>query len=356
MSGSRGDGQVSQVFLTGATGFIGQALVRAMRARGWRITALVRDPDSAAGRWLACQGVRGVRGDVTRPQGLREAMHGADVVVHNAGVYEFGANRALVRRMRSVNVDGTRHVLAAAREAGVARTVYVSTVWAHGPCGPDAGDERSPRRRSSVNAYAATKFDAHDEALRERDRGLPMSIVMPNAVMGANDHSVFGHLLRLYLMNRLPPTAWGADSVFAMVEVHALAEGICLVAERAAMGEDFHFSGEAQTIRQTLAHWARHPGGISPVFWLPGWLMKLQLWPLEPLQRWAGLPAFLSREAVSSGLCHLNYSSAKARRDLGWTHPDPTTMWDRIIEEERRLLALRSGFLARLKVMPAAPA
>lgn len=345
-----------QVFLTGGTGFIGQALVRAMRGRGWHVTALVREPDAAAGRWLADRGVRLVRGDVTQPAGLREAMQGADVVVHNAGVYEIGANRALVERMRAVNVDGTRHVLGAAREAGVARSVYVSTVWAHGPCGPEAGDERSPRRRSDVNAYAPTKFDAHDEALRERERGLPLSIVMPNAVVGANDHSLFGHLLRLYLMNRLPPTAWGAESVFAMVEVHALAEGICLTAERADMGEDYHFSGEPQTIRQMLGHWGRHSGGVAPFLWLPGWLMKMQLWPLEPLQRWAGLPAFLSREAVSSGLCHLNFSSAKARRDLGWTHPDPTTMWDRIIEEERRLLALRRGFLDRLRVMPVAPA
>lgn len=345
-----------QVFLTGSTGFIGQALVRTMRGRGWNVTALVRDPDAAAGRWLAGQGVRLVRGDVTQPAGLREAMQGADAVVHNAGVYEFGANRALVERMRAVNVDGTRHVLGAAREAGVARTVCVSTVWAHGPRGPEAGDERSPRRRSAVNAYALTKFDAHDEALRERERGLPLSIVMPNAVVGANDHSVFGHLLRLYLMKRLPPVAWGADSVFAMVDVHALADGICRAAERAPMGEDYFLCGQPQTIRQMLGHWARHEGGIAPLLWLPGWLMKLQLGPLEPLQRWAGLPAFLSREAVSSGLCHLNYSSAKARRDLGWSPPDPTPMWDRIIEEERRLLAQRRGFLDRLKVMPLAPA
>lgn len=344
-----------QVFLTGATGFIGQALVRAMRGRGWHVTALVRDPEAAAGRWLAGQGVRLLRGDVTQPAGLREAMQGADAVVHNAGVYEIGANRALVGRMQAVNVDGTRHVLGAAREAGVPRAVYVSTVWALGPCGPQSGDEASPRRRSGANVYAATKFDAHDAALRERERGLPLTIVLPNGVMGANDHSLFGHLLRLYLMNRLPPTAWGADSIFALVEVQALAEGICLAAERATMGEDYLLCGEPQTIRQMLGHWTRHPGGIAPFLWLPGWLMKLQLWPLEPLQRWAGLPAFLSREAVSSGLCHLNYSSAKARRELGWTHPDPTTMWDRIIEEERRLLALRRGFLDRLKVMPVAP-
>ena len=81
-----------QVFLTGATGFIGQVLVRAMRGRGWQVTALVRDPDAAAGRWLAGQGVRLLRGDVTQPAGL--------------------PNRLLLRQ-----ADGT--LREAAREAGV---------------------------------------------------------------------------------------------------------------------------------------------------------------------------------------------------------------------------------------------
>src|SRR5690606_19045040 len=134
--------QAMHIFLTGGTGFIGQALVRALRARGWTVDALVREPAGAPARWLAAQGCRLVRGDVTSPDGLREAMAGADAVIHNAGVYEFGAGVAQRARMQQVNLRGTDHVLGAALAAGVPRTVYVSTVLALGDSGPGPADER----------------------------------------------------------------------------------------------------------------------------------------------------------------------------------------------------------------------
>ncbi len=117
-----------KILLTGATGFIGQALVRTMRGRGWAIHALVRDTQSAPARWLVQQGCTLVPGDVTRVQGLAAAMAGMDVVMHNAGFYEFGGNAAVQARMQQVNVVGTDLVLGAALQAGVPRTVYVSSV------------------------------------------------------------------------------------------------------------------------------------------------------------------------------------------------------------------------------------
>lgn len=96
-----------KIFLTGGTGFIGQALVSSIRKRGWTLAVLVRNPHSAAAQWIAQSGATLVRGDVTDPAGLTEAMQGADVVIHNAGVYELGADRATINRMMAVNVSGT---------------------------------------------------------------------------------------------------------------------------------------------------------------------------------------------------------------------------------------------------------
>ena len=73
---------------------------------------------------------------------------------------------------------------------------------------------------------------------------------------------------------------------------------------------------------------------------------------LEPLQRMLGLPAFLSRETVEVTKAHLNYSSAKAKRYLGWVHPEVGEMWERIISDERRLMASRRGFLNKLRHQP----
>jgi len=343
-----------RIFLTGGTGFIGQALVRALRRRGWAIDALVRDPLGAPARWIAAQGCTLATGDVTRSDGLAQAMAGSDVVLHGAGVYELGASSRERRRMQQVNVHGTDHVLGAALQAGIARTVYVSTVWSLGPSGyPPAPawpkDESQRHDRHYLTAYEHSKAEAHHVALAWRARGLPLVIAMPNAVVGANDHAVFGYFLRLYLLGALPPASFGGDSVMSMVHVNALAEGLCLAAEKARIGEDYLFCGEPISIRALFEHWGRYKGGMVKRVWLPRWLMRWPMAPLEPLQRLLGLPAFLSRGTVDASKAHLNYSAAKARRDLDWRHPGIEEMWELIVREERELMAHRRGFLNRLR-------
>lgn len=340
---------MTQVFLTGATGFIGQALVRHMRQRGWAVHALVRMPQSAPAQWLAAQGCTLVPGDVTHSAGLQQAMAGMDVVVHNAGVYELGADAALCERMQQVNVQGTDTVLGAAHAANVPRTVYVSSVVGLGPSGhpPAAAAVADETRRHDghyLTAYERSKAEAHQVALAWRERGLPLVIGMPNAVMGANDHSFFGYMLRLHLLGSMFPMAFGADGVYALVDVEALAEGLCLAAEKAPIGSDYLFCGEAISIRQLFELWAGHPGGMKVRLWLPRWFMRPQMALMEPLQRRLGLPAFLSRDVVDNSGMHLNFSAAKAQRELGWTHPGIAQMWSRIIAQERQLMATRSGF------------
>jgi nucleoside-diphosphate-sugar epimerase len=258
-----------KIFLTGGTGFIGQALVSSIRTRGWPLTVLVRDRQSAPGQWIARQGATLVRGDVTEPAGLVEAMQGSDVVIHNAGVYELGADRATVDRMTSVNVGGTENMMAAAHAAGVGKVVYVSTVWAPGPSGrPPAPstpkDERWSDDGPYLSAYHRSKAEAHRVALRWRAKGLPIVTAMPNGVMGANDHSIFGYFLRLTLLGQMAPMAWGDDAVYAFVDVHALAEGLCLAAEKARAGEDYLFFGPRQTTRELFDLWGRKTGKRVP--------------------------------------------------------------------------------------------
>jgi nucleoside-diphosphate-sugar epimerase len=342
------------VFLTGATGFIGQALVRKMRLRGWRVHALVRDAASPPSRWLAEQGCVLVPGDVTRAQGLAQAMTGMDLVIHNAGVYEFGANADAQARMQQVNVVGTDIVLGAALQASVPKTLYVSSVAALGSSGyaPDPAAVKDETHRPDgrhLTPYNRSKAEAHQVALAWRAKGLPLIISMPGPVVGANDHSVFGYFLRLYLTGGMPPMAFGGDAVLGFVDVGALAEGFCLAAEKAPVGQEYIFCGHPLTLKDMFGHFGRHPGGMRMRLWLPRWFMRPQMAMLEPVQRALGLPAFLSRETVDASRGHLNYSSAKARRELGWTHPDAHEMWDRIIDRERDLMGQRSGFLNRLK-------
>jgi dihydroflavonol-4-reductase len=343
-----------QIFLTGGTGFIGQTLVRTMLQRDWQIHTLVRDPETVSARWLAEQGCKLVIGDITEPKGLSRAMSGNDVLIHNAGVYELGVNSIAAERMQKVNVQGTNNVLDAAMQAGIPRTVYVSTVWALGgssPVGqvPKVHDENKQHSGVYLSPYERSKAEAHLVALRWRENGLPLVICMPNGVVGVNDHSTFGYFLRLYLLHGMPPIAWGGDAVYSLVEVKALAEGVCLAAEKAPVGEDYVFCGEPITLRNLFELWGRYPGGMKFRLWMPRWFMRPQMAILEPLQRWLGLPAFLSRDSIDVTKVHLNYSAEKAKRELGWQHPDLESIWAEIIPAEKALMANRSGLLNKLR-------
>lgn len=349
-----------KIFLTGGTGFIGQAIVRAIRRRGWELSVLARDPESPASAWIARQGASIACGDVTRADGLAEAMAGADAVIHNAGVYELGADSANVARMRNVNVEGTKNVLAAAKQAQAPRTIYVSTVWALGPSGwtpaPSVTrDESQVHDGSCLTAYEQSKLDAHRVALDWRKQELPLAVVMPNGVVGANDHSSFGYMLRLTLLGFMPPVGYGGDAVYALVDVEALADGICLAAERAPMGEDYLFCGEPVTLQRMFDIWRRETGRMTPRINLPRRIMRPQMALAEPVLRALGLPAFFSRDTVDATRAHLDYSSAHAKRDLGWRHPAPDDMWREIIRREKQVMARREGFLNKLRHQSAPP-
>jgi nucleoside-diphosphate-sugar epimerase len=113
-----------RVFVTGATGFIGGRLARALRGRGDDVVALVRDPDRATAlRGLGCQLVEGDLGTLAG-----EMLAGCEVVVHSAAVYRVGVDAEQAVAMRATNVTGTERVIDTAVAAGVGRIVYVSTV------------------------------------------------------------------------------------------------------------------------------------------------------------------------------------------------------------------------------------
>ncbi|MFI5181395.1 MAG: NAD-dependent epimerase/dehydratase family protein [Thermoanaerobaculia bacterium] len=340
-----------RIFLTGGTGFIGRPLTKSLLSRGWDVTALVRKPSSPEAQSLARMGALLVSGDVADRESMRAAMSGAGIVVHNAGQYEYGVDRTGKERMQAVNVQGTENVLGLAHELGVPRTVYVSTVQAFGESGSPMRDETFTRQTPCRTAYEQSKTDAHDVACRLRKRGLPLIIVCPNAVIGANDHSAWGYFQRLYLNRMMPPVCWSPGSVFCCVEVNDAAEGIALAAEKGRIGETYFLNGEPKSFRENLDYWRRRPGAFIPRVWLPAGLAAALFAPLEPLQRILGLPAFISRETVRGASTNWHYSGERMKRELGWTHRSAEEMWLKALDGEIRLLSRREGqsWVQRLK-------
>jgi len=340
-----------RVFLTGGTGFIGQPLTKALLSRGWQVNVLVRNVDSPQGRALNKMGVQCVVGDVTDRESLRAGMSGAELVIHNAGHYEYGVDAAGRKRMQAVNVTGTENVLSLALELDIPRSVYVSSTLAFGDTGPHLRDETFERQVSCRTWYEQTKTDAHVIAQQYQQRGLPLIITCPNGVIGPNDHSPNGYFLRLYINKLMPPMAWSPGVIISWVEVHDLAEGIALAAEKGRLGETYIFAGEAISFREQLDYWARKPGALKVKFWLPSGMAAAFFWPLEPLQRLAGLPAFISRETVAAAAGNFYFSSEKAQKELGWRHCSAEEMWSNTIDAEIELQAKRQkrDLMSRLK-------
>lgn len=339
-----------KVFLTGGTGFIGQPLTKSLIGRGLRVVALVRNPNSPQALTLSEMGAQCVPGDITSRESMRESMSGADIVIHNAGWYEMGVKSDGKNLMHDINVKGTENVLNLALELGIPRAVYVSSVIAFGETGTQIRDETFERQMPYRSYYEQTKAEAHIIAQRYQQQGLPLITVCPNGVVGPNDHSPFGYFLRLYLNKLLTPFAWTPNRIASLVHVNDLAEGITLAAEKCQPGETYIFAGEPISQRELLALWATKPGAFKVRLWLPAGLARILFAPLEPLQRMIGLPAFISRETVSSTVS-FNYSSEKAKRELGWTHQSAREMWLDIIDRELELKANRKkrDLVSRLK-------
>lgn len=346
-----------RVFLTGGTGFIGQPLTGCLLRRGWQVSVLVRAPGSPQAQALHQMGARLVQGDVTERGSMRSGITGSDLVIHNAGYYEFGLNAEGRRRAQRINVDGTDNVLGLALELDIPRAVYVSTVWAFGRTERAPCDETFVRNTGYCSAYERTKSEAHAVALQHHQRGLPVITVCPNGVVGTNDHSVWGYFLRLYVNRLMPPMAWSPDSIFPLIEVHDLAEGIALAAEKGRPGETYFLCGEPKTLREHFSYWGGKPGGFKKRVWIPAWLAEIAFWPLGPFQRALGLPAFLSPETVRAGASSLNYSSDKARRELGWSYKLARDMWSEVIDGELELLERRrhQNLVSRLKPLASCP-
>lgn len=332
-----------RVFVTGATGFIGMALVRSLRARGWAVTALVRKPDSAEARAVSALGARLATGDVTDPDSMREPMTGADAVIHNAGMYELGLNAAGRARMSAVNVDGTANTLGLAQTLAIPKVVYVSTAFYFGESDGQPRDETWVRRSTPRSHYEATKTEAHEVALAIQRQGCPLVIACPVAVVGAGDHASLGHFARMYVRGLLPPVSFGTATL-SFVHVDDVAEALGRCVERGSVGETYLLSGGVIKLREMFELWHTTPGGMKRIWWwMPKWLAVPYCALAEPLQRLFGLPVIFSADLARSGFMDLQFTGAKAERELDLHFRPPTQAWLETLAAER---ARRTGVRA----------
>ena len=304
------------VLLTGATGFVGSAIARALVAAGYPVRALVRA--GAVRNNLAGVALEPFDGDICDEAALARAMAGVRYVVHAAADYRLWARdpSALVR----TNVDGTRLVMQAALRAGAERVVYTSSVatLATRPSG-DAADETAPLdERAAVGAYKRSKVAAERvvEAMVARD-GLQAVIVNPSTPVGPRDikPTPTGRIIVEAARGRVPAYV---DTGMNLVHVDDVAQGHVAALTLGRVGERYILGGDNVSLLTMLSDIAQLAGGRAPRWKLP----RGPLYPLaavaEAIGRATSREPFLTLDGLRMSEHRMFFTSAKASRELGF--------------------------------------
>jgi len=284
-------------------------------ARGNTVRALVR-PGSKV-RELE---VEAVTGDLRDRASLDRAVAGCGVVFHVAADYRLWAKDP--SELYRSNVEGTRNMLTAARNAAVDRVVYTSTVGCIGiPEDRPGSEEVEVHLEEMTGAYKRSKFQAEQVALEFADDGLPVVVVNPTAPVGDHDFkpTPTGKIVVDYLKGAMPAFV---DTGLNLVDVEDTAEGHLLASERGKSGERYILGCENLTLEQILGRLAAISGGSAPRWRIPytvaymagmastGWANLTGQEPRAPL------------DAVKMARKKMFVSSGKAKRELGF-NPGP---------------------------------
>jgi dihydroflavonol-4-reductase len=304
--------------VTGASGFIGSAVTRALLADGHRVVAMLEP--GADEQNLDGLEVERVYCDLRDTDGVVAAMAGCDTVFHVAALYRFWAPDPQL--FYDVNVNGTRSVIKAARVNAVRRLVYTSTV---GTLGLDAVSEDRgateddfPDVGHLFGAYKRSKYVAEHEVLRAGAQGLPVSLALPTMPIGPRDRAPTpsGRLVLDFLNGGMPGYV---DTVLNVVHVDDVARGHLLVAERGAIGRSYIVGGENLTLRRLLGELARLTGLPEPRVRVPRALALGAAWLSDTVEgRLLRRTPRVPLEAARMSTTRMAFDDSRARGELGY--------------------------------------
>ena len=297
--------------VTGATGFVGGALARLLRADDHEVRALVRDPAKAVA--LDAAGVDLVQGDLGDADALARLGDGVDGLFHVAGWYKLGDRHP--EDATRANLDGTAHVLDAARAAGVPKVVYTSTLAVNSDTHGTIVDETYRFAGRHLTVYDETKARAHDLVAAAAADGLPVTTVQPGLVYGPGDTSQTGALVAAVIAGRRPLLPAGGRVCWAHID--DIAAGHVLAMEKGASGESYFLAGEPASLAEGLQLLADLAGKPGPRV-LPESVVRATGAVAGLVEKVVRLPSGYSSEVMRAGLATYLGSPAKAHTQLGW--------------------------------------
>jgi nucleoside-diphosphate-sugar epimerase len=302
-----------RVLVTGVTGFTGGHLCERLARDGYPVRALVRDPGRA--ERFRRLGVELAAGDLRDRAALDRAMAGVDTVYHIAAL--FRPENVTREEMFAVNRDGTRHMLDAARAAGVGRFVHCSTVGVHGDVRHPPATEDSPYAPGDY--YQESKTEGEKIALEYMRDGMPVVVFRPGGIYGPGDLR-FLKLIRPVARGRFVMFGSG-EILYQMVYIDDLVDGIIRCGTLpTAVGRVYILTGEpAVTLNGLVAMIAGVLGVRPPRLRLPVTPLYLAGWLCELLCKPVGVNPPLYRRRVDFFRKTRSFDISRAKRELGYT-------------------------------------
>jgi len=305
-----------RVFLTGATGFVGHHVAKALAAEGAELRLLVRKTSKLAN----LEGIPGdvVVGDLADPDSLKPALTGCDAVVHVAADYRLWVRDP--QSMYRANVEGTRELLRLAREACVPRVVYTSSVATmHFRSDGIVINEDTPVSIADmVGHYKRSKFLAELEAMKAAERGQQVIILNPTTPIGPNDSkpTPTGRIFVDFLNRKFPAYV---DTGLNLVDVAEVARAHVIALTKGAPGRRYILGGENLSLKQILDKMSAITGIPSPTVKIPFVLAATYAFFEEWITgRIRGREPRATLEEVRMGRKKMYASSARAQQELGF--------------------------------------
>jgi nucleoside-diphosphate-sugar epimerase len=300
-----------KILVTGATGFTGGCLARELVRRGHQVRTLVRDPKR--GEALQQLGIELLEGNLVRPEQVRRAVSGCEMVYHIAALYREARHAG--ETYRRVNVDGTENVMKACLSEGVRRVIHCSTVGVHGNVKAPA-DENAPF--APLDVYQESKLEGELLARRYIDQGLPGAIFRPVGIHGPGD-TRFLKLFRTISRGTFRMIGNG-NVLYHMTYIDDLVDGIILCGEHpAALGNTYILCGARYTTLAQLAHAvAQALGRNLPRGRIPLWPVKLAAHACEAICRPLHIEPPLHMRRLDFFVNDRGFTAAKAARELGF--------------------------------------
>jgi dihydroflavonol-4-reductase len=317
-----------KALVTGATGFVGGAVARALVKRGIDVRVIARGGSDL-------QNLQGlphelVTGDLRDQASLRSALTGCSQLYHVAAHYALWAKDPSI--FYDVNVTGTKNLLEAARDVGTERIVYCSTIGAIGlPPSGGLGTEETPvSLEQMAGHYKRSKYLAEQEVLKLAKAGLPVVIVNPSAPVGAADvkPTPTGQIVVDFMKGRMPAYI---ETGLNIVDVDDVAAGHLLAMEKGRTGERYILGGKNLMLREVLEILSRLSGVKAPTIKLP----RLAILPLAYLNLWVanmtGRPPRIPLEGVKMAKYKMHYDCSKAIRELGIPQTPPEVALEKAV-------------------------